>query len=77
MAASEYSFFDVVIKWHLVIKQSGSVHDARIFSNSGLDESFRNDYIRSCSKILVEGGDPVPVWDTDDDDDDELFLRYG
>ena len=48
-------FFDLVIKW------SGSVHDARIFSNSGLNESLRTEYIPSCSKIIVEGEDPLPV----------------
>ena len=51
----QYCFFDVVIKW------PGSVNDARIFSNSGLGESLINEYIPSCSKILVEGEDPVPV----------------
>ena len=51
----QYCFFDVVIKWR------GSVHDAKNFSNSGLNESFRNEYIPSCSKIIDEGKDPVPV----------------
>ena len=51
----QYCFLDVVIKW------PGSVHDAKVFSNSRLKESLRNEYIRSCSKIIVEGGDPVPV----------------
>ena len=50
-----YIFFDVVIKW------PGSAHDARIFSNSGLNESLRNEYISSFSKIIVEGEDPVTV----------------
>ena len=51
----QYCFFDVVIKW------PGSVHDVRISSNSGLNESLRNEYIPSCSKIIVEGEDPVLV----------------
>ena len=51
----QYCFFDVVIKW------PGSVHDGRIFSNSWLNESLRNEYVPSRSKIIVEGGGPVPV----------------
>ena len=58
-AGYQYCFFDVVIKW------PGSVHDKRIFSNSELNEiwtkSPRNEYIPSCSRIIVEGEDPVPV----------------
>ena len=42
----QYCFFDVIIKW------PGRVHDAGIF---GLNESLRNEYIPSCSKIIAEG----------------------
>ena len=51
----QYCLFDVVIIW------PGSVQDARIFCNSGLNESLINEYISSCSKIIVQGEDPVPV----------------
>ena len=56
-AVADYQncLFDVVIKC------PGSVHDARILSNSGLNESLINEYISSCSKIIVEGEDPVPI----------------
>ena len=37
------------------------VHDARIFCKSVLNESLRNEYNPNCSKIIVEGEDPVPV----------------
>lgn len=51
----QYCFFNVVIKW------PRSVHDARIFSNPGLNESPRNEYIPSGSKLVVECEDPVPA----------------
>ena len=56
-AAADYNycFFDVVIKW------PGSVHDARIFSNSKLNAIFREGVVPDCSKIIVEGEPPVPI----------------
>ena len=51
----KYCFFDVVIKW------PGSVHDARVFGNSKINEKFRNGTIPRCPKIIVDGEKPVPV----------------
>ena len=51
----KYCFMDVVIKW------PGSMHDARIFSTSSLNEKFRNGHIPPCPSVLVDGEDPVPV----------------
>ena len=45
----------------MVIKCPGSVYDARVLSNFELNESLINEYISSCSKIMVEGEDPVTV----------------
>ena len=45
----------------MVIKCPGSVYDARVLSNFELNESLINEYISSCSKIIVEGEDPVPI----------------
>ena len=51
----KYCFMDVVIKW------PGSVHDARIFSTSSLNEKFQNGHIPPGPSVLVDGEDPVPV----------------
>ena len=56
-AAANYSyrFSDVVIKW------PGSVHDARIFSSSSLNEAMGYGIIPKCEKVIVPSEDPVPI----------------
>ena len=44
------------------MKWPGSVHDARVFGNSKLNESLRSGQIPSCFRILDPDGDPVPVF---------------
>ena len=46
---------DVVIKW------PGSVHDARIFSNSNINRKFRENESFKCQKQIVDDEMPVPV----------------
>ena len=51
----KYCFTEVVIKW------PGSVHDARMFYNSRLNEMLQNDTIAPLYTTLVPGTVPVPV----------------
>ena len=50
-----YCFTDVVVKW------PGSVHDARMFSNSKINHLFRQNENFKCLKQIVDDEDPVPV----------------
>jgi hypothetical protein len=55
-----YCFTDVVVKW------PGSVHDARMFSNSKINHLFRQNENFKCLEQIVDDEDPVPVCILDD-----------
>ena len=52
----KYCFMDVVVKW------PGSVHDARMFSNSKLNSLLRSRKILACPRSIIDGEDLIPVF---------------
>ena len=50
-----HCFIDVVIRW------PGSVHDARIFTNSKINSMLKDGTVPPCLKNIVDGEDSVPI----------------
>ena len=47
---------DVVFKW------SGSVHDARVFANSKLNEGLTSEIISLCRRTILEDEELIPFF---------------
>ena len=45
----------------MVVKWPGSVHAARIWTNSSINQMLKDGTIPECFKVIVDGEDPVPV----------------
>ena len=52
----DYRLIDVVIQW------PGSVHNARVFQNSQLNQVLRDGIIPQCKRIIVPNEDPISVF---------------
>ena len=45
----------------MVIRWQGSVDNARMFSNSSLNQKLRDERISNCEKVIVEGRPAAPI----------------